>query len=78
MSTGLRPVPWRTASAHNPHFLTLVSAPSQELEALDKRIAGVGSGPEEDYLSHWSRLITKYGISTPKIQVWASMELRRL
>ena len=52
--------------------------PPQELEALDERIAGVGSGPEEDYLSHWSRLINKYGISTPKIQVWASMELRRL
>lgn len=41
----------------------------EDLEALDKIMAGIGSGPEEDYLARLNRLITKYKIQTPKIQV---------
>ncbi|GAX73712.1 hypothetical protein CEUSTIGMA_g1165.t1 [Chlamydomonas eustigma] len=41
----------------------------QELEVLDEKIAGLGSSPVEDFLAHITRLVDKYKIQMPKIQV---------
>ena len=36
---------------------------------MDQKVAGVGSSPEDDYLGRLGRLIQKYNVPLPKIQV---------
>lgn len=43
--------------------------PRQALEALDQKIADVGSGPEGDYIALLARLIEKYKIAMPAITI---------
>lgn len=43
--------------------------PREELEALDQKLAGVGSGTDEDFIHHLDRLIKKYSIKLPVVQV---------
>jgi hypothetical protein len=47
----------------------LIKIADQELEVLDEKIAGLGSSPEGDFLANISRLVEKYKIQMPKIQV---------
>ncbi len=44
---------------------------TQDLEELDRKVAAVGSGPEKDYYAQVSRLLKKYNIAMPDIQVRA-------
>ena len=48
---------------------TKTRLPREELEALDQKVAQVGSGSEEDFIHHLDRLIKKYKIKLPCIQV---------
>ena len=45
--------------------------PREALEALDKRIANLGASgaQEDDYIGRLGRLITKYKIKLPSVQV---------
>ena len=49
--------------------IPLERRPREELEALDQKIAGVGSGPDEDFIHHLDRLIVKYKLKLPEVQV---------
>lgn len=47
---------------------------------MDQKVAGVGSSPEDDYLGRLGRLIQKYNVPLPKIQVsrstWWSQQVQ--
>ena len=46
------------------------------MQVLDARIAAVGNGPDENFLARLSRLIVKYNIRQPSVQVRGGTFLR--